>query len=97
MNSRLTLCMTLHIKGDKVFKNSNLETEGEKKFDVLNQYQSLQITDRTINKKMVATKENNLLKHVLIACIYRSMTAAVPGKMHNNQISTITKSQLLLR
>ena len=30
INSRLTLCMTLHIKGDKEFKNNNLETKGYK-------------------------------------------------------------------
>ena len=35
MNSRLALCMTLHIKGDKEFKNANLETKGDKKFDLL--------------------------------------------------------------
>ena len=30
MNSGLTLCMTLHIKGDKEFKNTNLETKGDR-------------------------------------------------------------------
>ena len=51
MNSRLTLCMTLHIKGDKEFQNTNLETKGDQKFDVLNQYQTLEITDRTMMQK----------------------------------------------
>ena len=51
--------MTLHIKGDKEFKNTNLETKGDKKFDVLSQYQTLEITDRTINKKIVAAIEKN--------------------------------------
>ena len=55
MNSLLTLCMTLHIKGDKKFKNTNLETKGDQKFDVLNQYQTLEITYRTINRKTIAT------------------------------------------
>ena len=36
INSRLTLCMTLHIKGDREFKNTNLETERDQKLDVLN-------------------------------------------------------------
>ena len=85
--------MTLHIKGDKEFKNTNLEIEGDKKIDVVNRYRTLQIRDRTINRKMVATIENNLLKHVLRTCIYRSMIVAVPTKMHNDQISTITKIQ----
>ena len=85
--------MTLHIKGDKKFKNTNLETKGDQKFDVLNQYRILEITNRTISRKIVATIENNLLKYVLRTCIYRSMIVAVPAKMHNDQISTITKSQ----
>ena len=93
MNSRLTLCMTLHIKEDKEFKNTNLETEGDKKFDVLNQYQTLQFIDRAIKRKIVATIENNLLKYVLRTCIDRSMIVAVPAKMHNDQISTIRKIQ----
>ena len=93
MNSWITLSMTLHIKGDKEFKNTNLKTEGDQKFDVLNQYRTLEITDQTINRKIVATIENNLLKYVLRTCIYRSMIAAVPAKMHNDQISTITKIQ----
>ena len=59
MNSRLTLCMTQHIKEDNEFKNTNLETKGDKKFDVLSQYQTLEITDRTINKKIVAAIEKN--------------------------------------
>ena len=63
--------MTLHIKGDKDFKTSNLKTKGDEKFDVLNQYRDLQITDRTINRKIVATIENNLLKYFLRTCIYR--------------------------
>ena len=93
MNSRLTLCMTLHMKGNKEFKNTNLEIEGDQKFNVLNQYRTLEITDRTINRKIVATIANNLLKYVLRTCIYRSMVVAVPVKMHYDQISTITKSQ----
>ena len=47
--------MTLHIKGDQEFKNTNLETERDKKLNVLNWYRTLQITDQTINRKMVAT------------------------------------------
>ena len=93
MNSQITLCMTLHIKGDKEFKNTNLETEGEKKIDVLNQSRTLEITDQTISRKIVATISNHLLKYVLTTCIYRSMIVVVPTKMHNDQISTITKSQ----
>ena len=85
--------MTLHIQGDKEFKNTNLETKGDKKFDVLNQYQTPQIIDKTINRKMVATIANNLLKYVLRTCIYISMIVLVPVKMHNDQISTIPKSQ----
>ena len=84
---------TLHIKWDKEFKNTNLETKGYQKFNVLNQYRTLEITDRTINRKIVATIANNLLKYVLRTCIYRSMVVAVPVKMHYDQISTITKSQ----
>ena len=61
MNSQLTLCMTLQFKGDKEFKNTNLEIKGDKKFDVLNQYQTLYIIDQTI-KKMVSTIGNKLLK-----------------------------------
>ena len=80
MNSRLTLCMTLHIEGHKEFINTNLETEGDQTFDVLNQYRTLQIIDRTINRKMVATIENNLLKYVLRTCIYRSMIATILTK-----------------
>ena len=93
MNSRLTLCLTLHIKEDKEFKNTNLETEGDKKFDVLNQYRTLESTERTINRKIVATIANNLWKNVLRTCIYRSMSIAVLTKMHNYQISTIRESQ----
>ena len=93
MNSRLTLCMILHIKGDTKIKNTNLETKGDKKFDVLNQYQTLQIIDRAFSKKIVATITNNLLKYVLRTCIYRSMIVVVPLKMHNDQISAITKRQ----
>ena len=94
MNSRLTLCMTLHIiKGDKEFKNTNLETEGDQKFDMLNQYRTLQITVWTISGKIVATIENNLLKYVLRTCIYRSMITVVLAKMNNDQNSTIKKSQ----
>ena len=93
MNRQLIVCMTLHIKGDKEFKNTNLETKGDRKFYVLNQYWTLQITDRTINRKIVATIANNLLKYVLRMCIYRSMIMTVPTKMHNEQISTITKTQ----
>ena len=81
--------MTLHIKGDHEFKNTNLEMERDKKFDVLDQYRTLQIIDRTINKKMVATIANNLLKYVLRSCIYRSMSAEVPAKIHNSQTSMI--------
>ena len=29
-----------------------METEGDKKFDVLNQYKTLQIKDKTINRKL---------------------------------------------
>ena len=86
MNIRLTLCMTQNIKGGKEFKNSNMETEGAKKCDVLNQYQTLEITDQTINIKFVATIENNFLKYVLITCIYISIIMVVPTKMHNDQI-----------
>ena len=93
LNNQLTLCMTLHIKGDQEFKNTNPETEQYHKFNVLNQYRSLQITYQTINKKMVATIANNLLKYVLRTCIYRSMIVEVPAKMQNDQISTITKIQ----
>ena len=92
MNSQLTLCMTLHNKGDKEFKNTNLETKGDKKFDVLNQYQTLALTDQTISRKIVATIAKNLMKYVLRTCIYRSMIVAVTTKMHNGQISTIKKS-----
>ena len=59
MNSQLTLCMTLHNKGDKEFKNINLETKGDQKFDVLNQYRTLEITYRTINRKTIATIAKN--------------------------------------
>ena len=38
INSRITLCMTLYIKGDKELKNTNMESKGDQKFDVLNQY-----------------------------------------------------------
>ena len=93
MYSRLTLCMTLHIKGDKEIKNTNLETKGDKKLNVLNQYQTLQITDRAFSKKIVATITNNLLNNVLRTCIYISLIVAVLAKMHNNQISTKTKNQ----
>ena len=94
MNSRLmTLYMTIHIKGEKEFKNTNLEFGGDKKCDVLNQYWTLQITDQIISRKMVASAiTNNLLKYVLRTCIYRSMIEAVPPKMHNDQISTIRNS-----
>ena len=85
--------MTLHIKGDKEFKNTNLEISRDQKFNVLNQCQTLEITDRTINRKIVATIEKNLMKYVLRTCIYRSMIVAVTMKMHNNQISTIRKIQ----
>ena len=91
MNSRLTLCMTLHIKGDKEFKNFNLKTEGDKNFDVLNQYQILQIKDWTFNRKIVATITNNLLKYVLITCIYRSMIEEVPTK--NSQRSNFNNNK----
>ena len=30
INRRITLCMTLHIKRDKKFKNTNLETKGDR-------------------------------------------------------------------
>ena len=30
MNNRLTLCTTLHIKRDKEFQNTNLETKGDR-------------------------------------------------------------------
>ena len=93
MKSRLTLCMTLHIKGDKELKNTNLETKGDKKIVVLNQYRTIEIRDRTINRKIVATIAKNLIKYVLITCIYRSMIMAITMKMHNGQISTIRKSQ----
>ena len=93
MNSQLTLCMTLHIKGDKEFKNTNLETKGDQKFDVLNQYQTLALTDQTISRKIVATIAKHLMKYVLITCIYRSMIIWVTAKMHNGQISTIRKRQ----
>ena len=73
--------MTLHIKGDQEFKNTNLETKRDHKLDVmLNQYRTLQIADQTINRKMVATIANNLSKYVLRTCIYRSMIAVVPMK-----------------
>ena len=85
--------MTLHIEGDKEFKNTNLETKKDQNFDVLNQYRTLEITDRTISKKIVPTIANNLMKYVFITCIYRLVIVAVPVKMHNDQISTIRKSQ----
>ena len=85
--------MTLHIKGDKEFKNTNLETKGDKKFNVLNQYQTLEIIDQTISEKIVATIEKHLMKYVLRTCIYRSMIVAIQAKMHNDQISTIRKIQ----
>ena len=88
--------MTLLIRGDQEFKNTNLETKRDQKFDVLKQYLTLQIPDRTINIKMVAAIDNNLLKYVLRTCIYRSIIVAVTMKMHNIQISTIIKSQLSL-
>ena len=93
MNSQLTLCMTLHIKGDKEFKNTNLETKGDKKFNVLNEYQALEITYQTIGRKIVATIAKKLIKYVLRTCIYRSMIVAVTTKNLNGQISTIRKSQ----
>ena len=86
MNRLLTLCMTLHIKGDKEFKNTNLETKGDQKIDVLNQYWNLEITDQTISRKSVATIAKHLMKYVLRTCIYRSMIVAVITKMHNGQI-----------
>ena len=62
LNSPLTLCTILHIKGDQEFKNTNLDTEHDHKFDVLNQYQTLKITDRTINIKIVASIANNFFE-----------------------------------
>ena len=76
--------MTLQIKGDKEFKNTNLETKGDKKFDVLNQYRTLEITDQTISRKIVATIAKNLMKYVLRTCIYRSMIVEVTTKIDNN-------------
>ena len=93
MNRRLTLCINIHSIGDKEFKNTNLETKGDKKFNVLNQYQTLEITDQTISRKMVETIEKHLMKCVLRKCIYRSMIVEVTVKMNNGQISTIIKSQ----
>ena len=93
MNSRLTLCMTLHIKGDKELKNTNLETKGDKKFDVVNQYHDLELTDKKIRRKIVATIEKRLMKYVLRICIYREMIMVAILKMHNGQFLTIRKSQ----
>ena len=93
MDSWLTLCLTLHIKGDKEFKNTNLETKGDKKFNVLNQHQTLELTDQTISRNIVATIEIFLMKYVLRTCIYRSMIMVVTTKMHKGQISTIRKSE----
>ena len=42
---------------------------------------------------MVATTEKYLIKYVLGTCIYKSMIVAVTMKMHNDQNSTIRKSQ----
>ena len=63
------------------------------KFDVLNQYQTLALTDQTISRKNVATIAKHLMKYVLRTCIYRSIIMVVTVKMHNGQISTIRKSQ----
>ena len=53
MNSRVTLCMTLNIKGDKEFKNTNLEIKGDQNFNELNQYLTLEITNQTMIKRQI--------------------------------------------
>ena len=50
------------------------------KFDVLNQYQTLALTNQIISRKIVATTAKHLMKYVLRTCIYRSMIMAVTTK-----------------
>ena len=58
MNSRLTLYMTLHIKGENNLKIITWKPkEITQKFDVLNQYHTLALIDQTISRKIVATIE----------------------------------------
>ena len=42
-----------------------------KKYDVLNQYRTLEIVDQTMNRKIVTTMAKILMKYVLRTCIYR--------------------------
>ena len=60
---------------------------------MLNQYQTLALIDQTISRNIVVNIEKNLMKYVLITCIYRSMIVGVIEKMHVGYISTIIKCQ----
>ena len=63
MNSRLTLCMTLHIKGDKESKNTKLETKGNHAKIQCVKPVLESCTHRSNNKqKIVATIEKHLMK-----------------------------------
>ena len=62
---------------------------------MLNQYQTLALTNQTISRKLVATIANKLMKYVLRTCIYRSMIMVVTAKnaqwsnFNNNKKSII--------